>query len=215
QHNGSLPRHLTLLANLHRRIHAYRSGIFDKERIFSGYNRIFHTLRLRPRDRDRFEHLLSAWRDQPLLDLSCGHRIHGDANPNNYILHGKQFHALDFEQSWDQAHPIHDVGIICTELTHFFATKRGDPHLAKEYIHHYLHQYCRDERDLEEITQVLPFFMSYGYMRIARLYRNTPYQDYIVQEALELLDSGQKTLPRRSALLTPAWTSESAKGTRA
>jgi aminoglycoside phosphotransferase (APT) family kinase protein len=52
--------------------------------------------------------------------------IHNDAHPANYIFRHERVYALDFESAWEQAHPVHDLGVMAAELKKFFGwTKRG------------------------------------------------------------------------------------------
>jgi hypothetical protein len=53
--------------------------------------------------------------------------------------------------------------------------------IAEPYIGNFLWEYSKDERDFANITRVLPFFMSIGLLRSARLHRGS-YRNYLIKE---------------------------------
>jgi len=91
---------------------------------------------------------------------------------------------LDFETSWEHANFVHDLGIVAAELNNFFARYKGNDQRAEPYIGHFLWHYCRGEHDFRRVTQALPFFMSMGLLRIARLGFNS---SFLLKEALSCL----------------------------
>ena len=76
---------------------------------------------------------------------------------------------LDFESSMEHANFMHDLGIIAAELKNHFAIYRGDARKAEPYIGHFLWQYSRNEPEFHAITRALPFFISLGLLRMARM----------------------------------------------
>jgi hypothetical protein len=113
--------------------------------------------------------------------------IHNDANPLNYIFDHDKLYALDFESSWEHANFIHDLGIVAAELKNYFGWHRKSDERAEPYIGHFLWKYSNDEGEFRGITQALPFFMSLGLLRVARLCLSPDHRDYIFKEALACL----------------------------
>ena len=140
-------------------------------------------------ERRRFDDLLGEWWHGGLLDRGHGCMIHRDATLANYIFANHHAFAIDFESAWEDAHPVHDAGILCAELKHSFAFRRNDAGLAEPYIRHYLSTYCRNDDEFRHVTDVLPFFMSLGYLRIARLDMPNNYRDFLIREARACLSS--------------------------
>jgi hypothetical protein len=93
---------------------------------------------------------------------------------------------LDFESSWQHANFVHDLGVVAAELKHFFARHKGNGQKAEPYIGHFLWQYCQGEAEFNRVTQALPFFMSLGWLRMARLGYNS---GFIIKEAMACLRS--------------------------
>jgi thiamine kinase-like enzyme len=90
-----------------------------------------------------------------------GSAIHNDVHLGNYIFNHDKVYVLDFESSWDDANPVHDLGIVAAELKHYFARKKKDGLKAEHYIGHFLWHYSKgDESYFHEVTRVLPVFMS-------------------------------------------------------
>jgi hypothetical protein len=76
---------------------------------------------------------------------------------------------------------------VAAELKHYFAMHKGDGRKAEPYIGHFLWQYSRDEDEFRRITQALPFFMSLGLLRMARLKLGHRHRAYVFREANECL----------------------------
>jgi hypothetical protein len=71
-------------------------------------------------------------------------------------------------------------------MKHYFARHKGNDQRAEPYIGHFLWHYSRNIDEFRRITQALPFFMSMGLLRTARLGFNSP---YLFKEALACLRS--------------------------
>jgi hypothetical protein len=67
---------------------------------------------------------------------------------------------------------------------------RKNARMAEPYIGHFLWQYSRNEHEFHAITRVLPFFMSLGLLRMARLGQGADQRDFIFREAKACLESG-------------------------
>ncbi len=117
--------------------------------------------------------------------------VHNDAHPGNYIFECDRVYALDFESSWEHAHPVHDLGVVSAELKHFFAQHRGDGQRAEPYIGHFLWKYSHSENEFHEITQALPFFMAEGLLRMARWKRDSAEKSYVMREARACLKAAR------------------------
>jgi len=181
---------LTGIAKIQKRLHDQTRSDYRKDRVFAMFHRVLDQLPLDPVTRMRYNHLLGDWWHSPLLDLPFGCRVHGDANPMNYLFNHGKVYVLDFEASWGHAHFGLDLGFIAAELKFFFANHRGDERMAEPYIGHFLWQYSRNEQEFHAITRALPFFMSLGLLRMARLGQKADHRANIFREAKACLESG-------------------------
>lgn len=178
---------LTQLANMFYRLHSNTQRHYNKKKEFANFHHVLDQLSLDLRTRQKFNELLGKWWYDTAVDAEHGCMIHRDVSPLNYVFsHGIPY-ALDFESSWHHANNIRDLGTFCAELKNYFQLKRGSGIKAEPYIGHFLWEYCRNEDDFFKVTQTLPFFMSIGLLRIARLHRHTPYYNYLLKEAGECL----------------------------
>jgi hypothetical protein len=188
--DGRLYDHLTGVARLHRCLHEHTVGGYRKEREFATFHRVLDQAGLDREHREECDRLLGRWWDHPLLDRASGCMIHRDATPANYLVRRGRVIALDFESAWSDAHPVHDAGIFCAELKHYFAVRKQSGRMAEPYIGHYLWQYSRDEDDFREVCTVLPFFMALGYLRMVRIAGdNGRKRDRLIREAVRCLRS--------------------------
>ena len=96
---------------------------------------------------------------------------------------------LDLESSREHVNLVHDLGIVAAELKFYFAFHRGDGRNAEPYIGHYLWQYCRHEPEFYAITRALPFFMSQGLLRMAKLGLGPDERAFVFREAEACLES--------------------------
>jgi hypothetical protein len=188
--DGRLYDHLTGVARLHRCLHDHTAGGYRKEREFATFQRVLEQAGLGRENREECKMLLGRWWDHPLLDRASGCMIHRDATPANYLVRHGRVHALDFESAWSDAHPVHDAGIFCAELKHYFAAQKQSGRMAEPYIGHYLWEYSHDEDDFREVCAVLPFFMALGYLRMIRVAGdNSRKRERLIREVVRCLRS--------------------------
>jgi len=180
---------LTAVAKLLRRLHAHTTTEYRKDKEFARFHRIVDQIGLCGHARKKYDHLLGDWWYSSLLDRSCGCMIHNDAHPANYVFRHGRVYALDFESSWEQAHPAHDLGIMAAELKKYYGWNKRARERAETYIGHFLWRYSHSENEFHEMTQALPFFMSLGLLRMARWRGESNYRDYIIKEAYACLQA--------------------------
>ncbi len=185
---------LTAVAHAQRKLHDQTRSDYRKERDFARFHKVLDQLRLDPDTRLKYNRLLGEWWYSPLINQPFGCRVHGDANPMNYLFNHSRVYLLDFESSWEHANFVQDLGIVAAELKHYFVIHRRDGRLAEPYIGHFLWQYGSSESEFYAITRALPFFMSLGLLRMARLGQSPGHRAYILQEALACLKSGLKAI---------------------
>jgi len=183
--NGLYDRLITI-AHALRRLHDQTKSDYRKQDEFSRFHKLLDQLRLNSMRRLEFNRLLGDWWYSTLIDQSYGCRIHNDPNPVNLIFDHDKLVILDFESSWEHANFVHDLGIMAAELKHCFARHKGNDQRAEPYIGHFLWHYCQSEAEFRRVTQALPFFMSLGLLRMARLGFDS---SFIFKEALACLKS--------------------------
>lgn len=186
---GRLYDKLTAIAHMQRRLHDQTQSDYRKDRVFAKFHRVLDQLGLDTETRTEYNRLLGAWWYSPLLDRPSGCRIHGDPNPLNYQFDHSRIYMLDFESSIEHANFVHDLGIVAAELKNYFVIHRGDAKMAEPYIGHYLWKYSRNEPEFYAITRALPFFMSLGMLRMARMRLGADHRDYVFREAKACLES--------------------------
>jgi len=182
-------RRFATVAQMHRKLHSHTCGGYDKTRVFSTFHDVLGKVYLSDAERRHFDDLLGRWWHSGMLDRDHGCMIHRDATLANYIFSNNHAFAVDFESAWEHAHPVHDLGILCAELKHFFALQKHDADLAEPYIRHYLWKYCMNDDEFEYVTNILPFFMAMGYARIARLDMPKEYRNILIRAAMACLSS--------------------------
>jgi hypothetical protein len=183
--NGLYDRLITI-AHTFRRLHDHTKSDYRKQDEFAHFHKILDQLRLDSKRRLELNKLLGDWWYSTLIDQPYGCRIHNDPNPVNLVFSHDQLILLDFESSWEHANFVHDLGIIAAELKHYFARHKGNDQRAEPYIGHFLWHYSQSENEFWRITHALPFFMSMGLLRTARLGFNS---SYLFKEALACLRS--------------------------
>ncbi|MGD9779655.1 phosphotransferase [Methanomethylovorans sp.] len=189
-HETDLYDRLTSVAHMQRRLHEHtRHDYYDKARDFANFHSVLDHLKLDRSTRDHFDQLLGKWWYSSLLDQRQGCMIHRDATPSNYVFHKDVPYILDLESSWYNAHYARDLGIMCSELKNHFQLQEGSGRLAEPYIGHFLWHYSKNENDFLRTTKVIPFFMSLGFLRSARLHRHYPHHEYLIKEAAACLRS--------------------------
>jgi hypothetical protein len=177
---------LTTTAHTLRKLHNRTKSDYRKQDEFAHFHKILDQLRLNSKRRLEFNKLLGSWWYSTLIDQPYGCRIHNDPNPVNLVFNHDKLILLDFESSWEHANFVHDLGIVTAELKHYFARHKGNSQRAEPYIGHFLWHYSQSADEFRRITHALPFFMSLGLLRIARLGFSSR---YLIQEALSCLRS--------------------------
>lgn len=189
-HEKGLYDRLTSVAHMLHRLHTHtKHNYYDKTRDFANFHSVLDQLKLDRLTRSHFNELLGKWWYSSLLDQEQGCMIHRDATPSNYVFHKDVPYILDLESSWHNAHYARDLGIMCSELKNHFELHKGSGVLAEPYIGHFLWHYSKNENDFHRTTKVIPFFMSLGFLRSARLHRHYPHHEYLIKEAAECLKS--------------------------
>lgn len=188
---------LTAVAHTLRKLHDNTRTDYRKEQEFSRFHKVLDQLKFDQSTRAKYNHLLGEWWHSPLINQSYGCRIHNDATPVNYLFNHRKLYAIDFESSWEHANFVHDLGIVAAELKHYFAVHRGNGQKAEPYIGHFLWHYSRNESEFYRITQALPFFMSLGLLRMARLGLGQKHREYIFNEAMACLNAATANVPQR------------------
>lgn len=186
RHEEKLYERLAAVARMLRQLHENTKSSYNKENEFRNYHEVLGHLKLNNDTREAFNKLLGEWWYSPWLDREYGCMVHRDVNLSNYIFCKDEPYALDFESSWFQAHPVRDLGVLTAELKNEFELHKGGGWKAEPYIGNLLWEYSRDMKDFTYVTRVLPFFMSIGLLRSARLHQND-YRNYLLKEAHECL----------------------------
>ncbi len=181
--NGLYDR-LTTAAHTLRRLHDNTRSEYRKQDEFAHFHTILDQLRLGSKNRLEYNKLLGNWWYSTKIEQLYGCRIHNDPNPVNLVFDHDRLILLDFESSWEHANFVHDLGVLSAELKHFFSQHRGDGQRAEPYIGHFLWKYSHSESEFRKITEALPFFMSMGLLRTARLGINS---QFLFREALACL----------------------------
>lgn len=181
-HRRTLEEKLELVADMLRKLHDNTQTYYDKENEFSKFNYILEHLKISRHEKEKYKHLLGKWWHSSLLDREKGCMIHNDATPVNYVFHRGRPFLLDLELASRHGNFACDLGILCAELKHYFARK-GSSQRAEPYIHHFLWHYSRNEEEFRKTTEVVPFYMAYGLLRIAILKWNGKYRHYLLREA--------------------------------
>lgn len=180
---------LAAVAHMLRQLHDNtQSSTYNKENEFRNYHDVLDHLKLDYDMRETFNKLLGEWWYSSWLDRECGCMVHRDVTPSNYIFCKGEPYALDFESSWYEANPVRDLGILTAELKNEFELHKGGGWKAEPYIGNFLWEYSRGEKDFYHITRILPFFMSIGLLRSARLHQSD-YRNYLISEARECLSA--------------------------
>ncbi|NLN43548.1 MAG: phosphotransferase [Methanosarcina sp.] len=190
-HQENLYEKLTKIAHVLRQLHENTKSSYNKKNEFRNYHEVLDHLKLDHATRESFNKLLGQWWYSSLLNREHGCMVHRDVTPSNYIFYKDEPYALDFESYWLHAHPVRDLGILAAELKNEFELHRGGGWKAEPYIGHFLWEYSRDEKDFNYVTKILPFFMSIGLLRSARLHEGD-YRNYLIKEAGECLKAINK-----------------------
>ncbi|AFV24743.1 hypothetical protein Mpsy_2539 [Methanolobus psychrophilus R15] len=178
---------LASIALMLRRLHDSTQVHYNREKEFGNFHDLLDQLMLDGSTREYFDMLLGKWWHSPRIDCRHGSMIHRDASPLNYLIRNGIPYVIDMESCWHHANSIRDVGTLCAEMKNYFQLNCGSGMKAEPYIGHFLWHYSKNEEDFHRISKTLPFFMSIGLLRTARLYRHSPYYDYLLKEALNCL----------------------------
>lgn len=188
KHDVKLRKRLKSTALMLRKLHQNTQNSYDKKGEFAKFHYVLKHLKISRNKRKKYEHLLGKWWQSSLLDQEHGCLIHNDATPANYIFHRGRPFAIDFELSSRHGNSVCDLGIMCAELKHYFA-RRGIDSKAEPYIRHFLRSYSKNKEEFNKITEILPFYMGYGFLRISILKWNQNYKRYLLKEAENCLKS--------------------------
>ena len=191
KHDEKIYEQLASVAHILRQLHKNTKSSYNKEKEFRNYHEVLSHLKLDHHILKSFNKLLGEWWYSSWLDRKHGCMVHRDVNLSNYIFYKDKPYALDFESSWFQAHPVRDLGILTAELKNEFERHKGGGWKAEPYIGNFLWEYSKDEKDFFNITRVLPFFMSIGLLRSARLHQGN-YRNYLIKEACVCLKAINK-----------------------
>lgn len=191
KHEEKIFERLAAVAHMLRRLHDNTKSSYNKENEFGNFHEDLDRLKLDTDIRESFNKLLGEWWYISWLDRDHGCMIHRDTNLSNYVFCKGEPYALDFESSWFHAHPVRDLGILTAELKGKFKLDKGGDWKAEPYIENFLWEYSKDETDFTNITRVLPFFMSIGLLRSARVHQGS-HRDYLIREAHECLKAINK-----------------------
>ena len=104
---------LTAIASLQRRLHDQTRCEYRKEKVFAGFHKNLDQLRLDNATRTKYNRLLGEWWHSPFLDRSHGCRVHGDANPMNYLFSQGKVYMLDLESSREHCQSCARPGHCC------------------------------------------------------------------------------------------------------
>jgi aminoglycoside phosphotransferase (APT) family kinase protein len=192
KHEEKLDERLAAVARMLRKLHDNTKSSYIKENEFRNYHEVLDHLKLDHDTRKGFNKLLGKWWYSSWLDRECGCMVHRDVTPANYIFYNDKPYAIDFESSWYHSHPVRDLGILTAELKNEFEQYHGGDWKAEPYIRNFLLEYCMDVKDFAYITKVLPFFMSIGLLRSARIHHGS-HKNYLIKEALECLKAINKS----------------------
>lgn len=182
KHEKDLYYSLESIARLLRKLHENTRTHYNKEHEFAKVYKTLEQLKPDHSTRKRYEQLIEKWYSASFLDRKYGCMIHHDATPANYLFHRGKPYAIDFELSSSHGNCVHDLGILCAELKYHFALKNSDRR-GEHYIRHFLKSYNNNEKEFYEITRVLPFYMGYGLLRIARRSTGPGHREYLLREA--------------------------------
>jgi hypothetical protein len=174
---------LELAAGLLKKIHNVmpQSYFVDRCEIFYSYLKS----PIYPEERGA----LAGWYDFRRLFDQLGVTVHGDANPSNFKIGEGIICAFDVERSRPRRSRCVDPGALGAELIHQFAYLRHGAAAADPFIAHFLHAYEPDDRASEEITRLLPFFVSQSLLKVAMLdYWRPGHRKFLVERGVRQIE---------------------------
>lgn len=175
---------LAAIGKVMHKIHSITQRYYDKGEDFHRFLMTLEDCNLETGLHKKFKLLLERWWKSGLLNQDYGCTIHDDASPRNYIFHNQKCYGIDFESSRNHGNAAHDLGIMCAELSKDFIENNNDALLAKPYIRSFLTSYSANDVELKKVRTTLGFFMSLGFLRIARFQRGNPYRSKLLEQAL-------------------------------
>ncbi len=184
---GELLSALELTAGLLRKIHTVmpRSPRVDGAEMFYSYMKpLFYLEEIGALDgfHRRVAKGLSRWYNHKPLFEQEGVTVHGDANPSNFKVCEGVVYGFDVERSRPGRSPLLDVGTMVAELRHHCAHLARDEGKAVPYVERFLAAYAPDEAERGRMAQLLPFYVSRGFFKIAMLgYWKPDYRSRLVE----------------------------------
>lgn len=185
---GDLYMGLELTAGLLRKIHADMPQSYSIDHCEMFYSYLKALIYLEELDalggyHRRALHSLARWYDYQPLFQQKGVTVHGDANPSNFKIKDGIVYAFDLESSRPRRSLCSDLGSMAADLWHQFEREAGAGAEAEPYVRHFLQAYEPDQRRRQEITDILPFYVSQALFKIAMLgYWNKDYRKSLVEE---------------------------------
>ncbi len=132
---------------------------------------------------------LSRWYGHKPLFEQEGVTVHGDANPSNFKVRGGVIYGFDVERCRRGRSPLLDVGTMVAELRHHSAHLAGDGRKAEPYVERFLTAYAPDAEERERMLELLPFYVSRGFFKIAMLgYWKHDYRSYLVEQGTRCIE---------------------------
>ncbi len=134
---------------------------------------------------------LSRWHNHKPLFEQRGVTVHGDANPSNFKVRGGVVYGFDVERSRPGGSPLLDVGMMVAELRHHCAYLVKDAGRAEPYVERFLRAYAPAVKERERIGELLPFYVSRGFFKIAMLgYWKHDYRRRLVEQGTRCIEVG-------------------------
>ena len=193
---GELLHALELTAGLLKKIHTVmpKSPRVDGAEMFYSYLKaILYLEDMGALDgfHRRITNALSRWhRFKPLFE-QAGATVHGDANPSNFKVRGGVVYGFDVERSRPGRSPLLDVGTMVAELRHHCAYLAGDEGRAEPYVERFLRAYAPAGEERGRIGELLPFYVSRGFFKIAMLgYWKHDYRRRLVELGAGRIEEG-------------------------
>lgn len=132
---------------------------------------------------------LSRWyKHKPLFEQG-GVTVHGDANPSNFKVRDGVVYGFDMERSRPGRSPLLDVGTMVAELRHHCAYLAGDARKSEPYVERFLRSYAPTEKECRRMGELLPFYVSRGFFKIAMLgYWKHDYRRRLVEQGTRCIE---------------------------
>jgi hypothetical protein len=132
---------------------------------------------------------LSMWYNHKPLFEQAGVTVHGDANPSNFKVRDGVVYGFDAERSRPGRSPLLDVGTMVAELRHHCAYLAGDARKAEPYVERFLGAYAPTKKERGRMGELLPFYVSRGFFKIAMLgYWKHDYRRRLVEQGTRCIE---------------------------